>query len=173
MSGFAASFYLFLVGLALWGAWVGWTRSKSTTARVFTVITALAWAWFTAANAVGVYRFFSDTNVEIYRSNGGVVGVPAKGRSEPVIGGSGQCTICYEGLAGKVYVVAGAIIRHNSYRIVAKEPYSVRFEQGLVELDGRALEPGCYTGVAKRPVEITVREARKFRIEVGAAASCD
>jgi len=27
--------------------------------------------------------------------------------------------------------------------------------------------------VAKQPVEITVREARKFRIEVGAAASCD
>ncbi len=172
MSVFAALFYLVLVALALWGAWLGWTRSKSTTARVFTVITALAWAWFTAANAVSAYQFFSEGSFKVYPSGSKMAEVTVSG-GEPVTGSSSQCTICYEGPAGKVYVVAAAAIRNGEYRIVAGEPYSVRFEQGRVELDGRTLEPGCHTGVAQQPVEITVREARKFRIEVGAAASCD
>ncbi|WP_457630093.1 hypothetical protein [Oceanithermus sp.] len=159
-----ALFYAVLLALALWGALLGWTRSKSPTARYFVTIMALVWAGATAADAWRSYQLFSSTGLaEIV---GGEIG-------QPVIGGYEYCSLCYEGPAGSVYVVAaGGKMKNGEYLFGEPAHYSVRFESGVVLLDGRRLEPGCYVGDARAGTRVLVQEARKFRLEVGEAASC-
>jgi len=159
-----AIFYAVLLALALWGAWLGWTRSKSPTARYFTVAMALAWAIFTGVEAWNSYQLFSDT---------GIVELAGGDFGSPVYGDFSTCSLCYEGPAGKVYVVAASRISDGHYVFATETNYSLRFDSGQVEFNYEPLEPGCYTGEAKTGDVIDIVEARKFRLEVGKAASCD
>lgn len=160
-----AFFYVLLLALALWGAWVGWTRSKSPTARVFVVTMALVWAGFTVVEGVQSYRLFEDT---------GVMGIN-RSSVAPVEGGYESCSLCYEGPAGRVYVVAASRIEGARYHLTGPRlvRYSVRFESGTVSVDGQALEPGCHGGQAPPGTNFVVRRATGFRLEVGDAAGCD
>lgn len=162
-----AVFYLLLLALALWGAWLGWTRSKSPTARGFVVVLSLVWAGFTLTGAVQTYRQIQDVGVEAFLS----------GEFErPVVGTSHRCVLCYEGPAGRVYVVAASRIEGGDYRIVSRPGYvrySVRFDSGRVLLEHEVLEPGCHVGEAKNGTGFVIPEATGFRLEVGDAAGCD
>ena len=159
-----ALFYAALLALALWGAWLGWTRSKSPTARVFVTAMALVWAGFTAADAWSSYRFFGAT---------GVAEIISAEFNTPVGGSHGVCSFCYEGPAGEVYVIAAARIDGAQYTFSEKSHYALRFESGDVRLDGRRLEPGCHEGEAELGTRVSADGARGFRLEVGEAARCD
>ena len=161
-----ALFYLALLALALWGAWLGWTRSKSPTARGFVVAMSLLWAGFTLTGAAQTYRQIQSGGLENLM----------KGELEtPLTGGYRSCVLCYEGPAGRVYVVAGSRIEGARYHLTGSEPahYSLRFKSGEVFVDGRALEPGCYGGEAAPGTNFVVRWATGFRLEVGDAAGCN
>ncbi|MBB6029246.1 hypothetical protein [Oceanithermus desulfurans] len=161
-----ALFYLALLALALWGAWLGWTRSKSPTARGFVVAMSLLWAGFTLTGAAGTYR-------EIQRV--GLEGLMSGQLETPLTGSYRSCVLCYEGPAGRVYVVAASRIEDANYQLSEPKParYSLRFKGGTVYADGRALEPGCRTGEAAPGTQFVVPRATGFRLEVGDAASCD
>lgn len=159
-----AVFYAVLLGLALWGAWMGWTRSKGPTARVFVVAMALVWAGFTTADAWQAYRLFQDTGLaEIARGDFG----------RPIHGSYTACSFCYEGPAGRVFVVAAAKLQGGEYTFTRDTRYALRFESGDVRLDGRRLEPGCREDEARTGAHVLVNEATGFRLEVGDAARCD
>ena len=149
------------IALALWGAWLGWTRSKSLTARVFVTVASLAWAAFLLAGYSG-----AAWRVEV--EDGVSYGVPA-------IGDSSICTLCYQGPAGKVYAVAGARIEDGMYHVTSEEPvhYSIRFKKGEVILNDRQIQAGCHEGEAQPYDTFEVRQASGFRLEVGKTASCD
>ncbi len=158
-----AIFYAVLLALALWGAWLGWTRSKSPTARYFVVAMALVWAGFTAADAWNSYQFFGKT---------GLAEIASADFATPVSGAPGICSLCYEGPAGQVYVIAASRMRDGHYAFTKKSHYSLRFEGGQVRLNGKVLRPGCYTGDAEPGTSVDIPEVRKLRLEVGPAASC-
>jgi hypothetical protein len=160
-----ALFYLALLALALWGAWLGWTRSKSPTARVFTVSMALLWAGFTAFDGWGTYRLLQETGLA------GLLEGPPQER--PLSGGFKACSLCYEGPAGRVYVVAASAMEGGNYVFTRDQRYALRFESGDVRLGDRQLDPGCHEGAARPGTHVAVRRARGFRIEVGPAAHCD
>lgn len=158
-----ATFYAVLLGLALWGAWLGWTRSKSPTARAFTVAMALVWAGFTATDAWHAYNLFRDTGLaEVVRGDYG----------RPLHGSFDTCSFCYEGPAGRVFVLAASELVGGHYAFTEDAHYALRFESGDVRLDGRRLEPGCYEGEAKTGTSVVIDVARGFRLEVGEAARC-
>ena len=159
-----ALFYAALLALALWGAWLGWTRSKSPTARYFVVAMALVWAGFTVADAWQSYQIFGKTGVaEIISGN----------FAAPITGSFDSCSLCYEGPAGKVYVVAASRISDGHYVFATETNYSLHFDSGQVEFNHEPLEPGCHTGKAKTGDVVDIVEARKFRLEVGESADCD
>ncbi len=159
-----AVFYAVLLGLALWATWLGWTRSKSLTARVFVVTMALVWAGFTAADAWHAYRLFQDT---------GLAEVVSGDFGRPLYGGYDTCSFCYEGPAGRVFVVAASELVGGNYMFTEDARYALRFKSGDVRLDGRRLEPGCHEGKAEAGTLVLVNEAKGFRLEVGEAARCD
>ena len=158
-----AFFSATLAALALWGAWLGWTRSKSPTARYFTVAMALIWAGSTATDAWHSYNLFNDT---------GLAEIVSGDFGQPLYGEYETCSLCYEGPAGRVYVVAASWMTGGSYTFAEDRRYSLRFDSGEVRLDGKRLEPGCYEGEAKAGTPVLVKTARKFRLEVGNSASC-
>ncbi|WP_456415215.1 hypothetical protein [Oceanithermus profundus] len=161
-----ALFYLALLALALWGAWLGWTRSKSPTARGFVAAMSLLWAGFTLTGAAQTYRQIQSVGLE---------GLMTGELEAPLTGGYRSCVLCYEGPAGRVYVVAASRIEGARYHLTGSEParYSLRFKSGEVFADGRALEPGCRAGEAAPGTNFVVRRATGFRLEVGDAAGCD
>ena len=159
-----AIFYAVLLALALWGAWLGWTLSKSPTARYFTVAMALAWAVFIGVDAWSSYQLFKNT---------GIAELASSTYSNPVFGGFGSCSLCYEGPAGEVYVIAASRMNDGHYVFSTEINYSLRFESGLVNFNDKPLEPGCHSGFAKTGDTVDIIEARKFRLEIGEAASCD
>ncbi|WP_457637343.1 hypothetical protein [Oceanithermus sp.] len=152
-------FNALFVLLAFWGAWLGWTRSKSPTVRVFVTVASLAWAAFLLTGYSGSWR------VEVETTGG--YGIP-------VTGDSSVCTLCYQGPAGRVYVVAGARIENGTYHVTSEKPvhYSVRFNDGGVYLNDKPLQAGCHEGEAQPYDAFVIRRASGFRLEVGEAASC-
>jgi len=159
-----AVFYAVLLTLALWGAWLGWTRSKSPTARYFTVIMALVWAVFIALEAWNSYQLFNKT---------GIAEIVATELNDPLYGSFGSCSLCYEGPASNVYVVAASRMSNGHYVFAAETKYALRFDSGIVEFNGKPLDPGCYSGEAKIGDAVEVVEARNLRLEAGSSASCD
>ncbi len=158
-----AVFYAVLVALALWGAWLGWTRSKSPTARYLVVSMALVWAGFTIADAWNSYESFGTTGVaEIISGN----------LDTPVSGSAGICSFCYEGPAGDVYVVAAGRARNGHYTFNRRVRYSLRFSSGAVRLNGKDLKPGCYIGTGAPGDILEIAEAQKLRLELGKNAGC-
>lgn len=158
-----ALFYGVLLALALWGAWVGWTRSKSPTARAFVTVLALVWAGFTAADGWSSYRIFRES---------GVAGLTQGNADGPVEGSYSSCSFCYEGPAGMVYVVAASEMEGGGYTFKRDAHYALRFKAGDVRWDGKPLEPGCREGEARAGTRVLVKQAQGFRLEVGEAASC-
>jgi len=164
-----SSVFLFnaiLLVVALWGAWLGWTRSKSPTARAFTTAAALAWAVGIVWGGWQAYQQLEDFAAGGYAAQAAV----------PVIGDTERCSLCYQGPAGKVYVVAGARIQNGEFHLTDERGpvrYSVRFEEGEVYLNERRLDPGCHEGEAEPYSSFKVKAAKGFRLEVGEAASCE
>ncbi len=164
-----ALFYLVLLALALWGAWLGWTRSKSPTARGFVVVLSLVWAGFTVAGALNTYRKVQEVGLDAFMSGDSYIDMP-------VVGDARLCVLCYQGPAGRVYVVAGSRIEGGEYHVTAEHPvrYSLRFKEGRVQVAGEGpLSPGCHVGTAEPYATFEIVQATGFRLEVGDAASCD
>jgi len=159
-----AAFYAVLLALALWGAWLGWTRSKSPTARYFVVAMALTWAGFTANDAWHSYNLFRGTGLAELMY--GSVGYPLYGEYD-------SCSLCYEGPAGQVYVVSAGKMSDGNYIFSEDAHYALRFKSGTVSFNNRKLPPGCHEGDAQTGDVIRVDQATGFRIEVGEYASCD
>jgi len=159
-----AVFYAVLLTLALRGAWLGWTRSKSPTARYFVAAMALAWAVFIGVEAWKSYQVFETSlSPELTFTEA----------APPLYHEYRDCRVCYEGPSGDVYVVAASKMQDALYVFQRETPYSLRFASGQVKLNGRALQPGCYTGEAKVKDTLEVTGATSFRLEVGEEASCD
>ena len=159
-----AVFYAVLLTLALRGAWLGWTRSKSPTARYFVAAMALAWVVFIGVEAWKSYQVFET----ILSSE-----LAFTEAAPPLYHEYRDCRVCYEGPAGDVYVVAANTMQEALYVFQRDAPYSLRFASGQVKLNGRALQPGCYTGEARVKDTLEVTGAMSFRLEVGEEASCD
>ena len=159
-----AFFSAALAVLALWGAWLGWTRSKSPTARYFVTAMALAWVVFIGVDAWKSYQIFKNITTSE---------VAVTAAAAPLYREYRDCQVCYEGPAGDVYVVAASKMQDALYVFQRETPYSLRFESGQVRFNDRILEPGCYTGEAEVGDTVEITGARSFRLEAGEEASCD
>ncbi len=156
------AFDLLLLALALWAAWLAWTRSRAPFIRVFATVAALLWAFSIAASSWRTYKLGAGLGTASSISSG----------LTPLEGKTRVCSFCYSGPAGGVYVVAGAKMSHGDYTISRAAHYSLRFADGSVRLAGRSLEPGCYEGDAPAGTRVEIARAREFRLEVGKEASC-
>jgi hypothetical protein len=95
-------------------------------------------------------------------------------QSEAVkVGGSKMCIGCTALTQDGLYLLQSTwMVGELKLEPAGPQPYALSFERGSVELDAKALSPGCSSGELVDDTKLQINGARKLRLEVGPGASC-